>query len=240
MFVRHIDLARRAGLPVVVHTREAADDTLAALAEHAAGLTVILHCFSWPGLLDEVVARGYYISFAGNVTYKNAADLQAAARAVPATSAAAGDRCALAYAGAPARPPQPAGAGGKRVRVCGGIARRERGRVGRADRGERAGCVPAAGGQRRERLVSSRDGADRPASGESGLRQVSLARIKEFGIKPKRDLGQNFLIDDNILGVILGYLECTSEDVALEIGAGLGRADRRAGGGGPARPRVRG
>lgn len=70
--------------------------------------------------------------------------------------------------------------------------------------------------------MSSRDGGDGPASGESGLRQVSLARIKEFGVKPKRDLGQNFLIDDNILGVILGYLQCTPEDVALEIGAGLG------------------
>lgn len=56
----------------------------------------------------------------------------------------------------------------------------------------------------------------------SGLRQVSLARLAEFGISPKRDLGQNFLIDDNILGVILGQLECDVEDVVLEIGAGLG------------------
>jgi 16S rRNA (adenine1518-N6/adenine1519-N6)-dimethyltransferase len=56
----------------------------------------------------------------------------------------------------------------------------------------------------------------------SGLRQVSLARLAEFGIEPKRDLGQNFLIDDNILGVILGQLECRPEDVVLEVGAGLG------------------
>jgi TatD DNase family protein len=83
VFVRHIDLARRVGLPVVVHTRDAADLTLAVLAERAAGLTVILHCFSLPHRLDEVVERGYYVSFAGNVTYKNATDLQAAARALP-------------------------------------------------------------------------------------------------------------------------------------------------------------
>ncbi len=70
--------------------------------------------------------------------------------------------------------------------------------------------------------MSPRGPGDGPASGESALRQVSLARIKEFGITPKRDLGQNFLIDDNILGVILGYLQCTPQDVALEIGAGLG------------------
>jgi TatD DNase family protein len=67
----------------VVHTREAAKDTLETLADHAQGLTVILHCFSLPGLLDQVVGRGYYISFAGNVTYKNALDLQEAARSVP-------------------------------------------------------------------------------------------------------------------------------------------------------------
>jgi 16S rRNA (adenine1518-N6/adenine1519-N6)-dimethyltransferase len=51
---------------------------------------------------------------------------------------------------------------------------------------------------------------------------VSLARLAEFGIGPKRDLGQNFLIDDNILGVILGQLECGPDDVVLEVGAGLG------------------
>ena len=84
VFLYHLDLARRTGLPVVIHTRDAADRTLAVLAEHAAGLTVILHCFSLPDRLDEIVARGYYISFAGNVTYKSAPALQAAAAAAPA------------------------------------------------------------------------------------------------------------------------------------------------------------
>ena len=69
--------------PLVVHTREAADLTLSILAEHAAGLTVVLHCFSLPDRLDEVIDRGYYVSFAGNVTYKNAEALQAAAANVP-------------------------------------------------------------------------------------------------------------------------------------------------------------
>lgn len=83
VFIKHMELARRADLPVVVHTREAADDTLKALAEYGSGLTVILHCFSLPEFLDEVVARGYYLSFAGNVTYKNAEALQEAARTIP-------------------------------------------------------------------------------------------------------------------------------------------------------------
>jgi 16S rRNA (adenine1518-N6/adenine1519-N6)-dimethyltransferase len=60
------------------------------------------------------------------------------------------------------------------------------------------------------------------AAAPGGLRQVSLARIAEFQVEPKRDLGQNFLIDDNILGVILGQLQCGPDDVVLEVGAGLG------------------
>jgi TatD DNase family protein len=45
--------------------------------------TVVLHCFSSPGLLDPALERGWYVSFAGNATYPNAYDLRAAARAVP-------------------------------------------------------------------------------------------------------------------------------------------------------------
>jgi TatD DNase family protein len=82
-FEAQLELARRIGLPVVVHTRAAEDDTFAVLAEHAGGITVILHCFSAPDRLDEAVERGYLCSFAGNVTYRSAEALQEAARAVP-------------------------------------------------------------------------------------------------------------------------------------------------------------
>ena len=82
-FEAQIDVARRTGLPLVIHTREAEEDTFAILRERAEGLTVILHCFSAPGRLDEAVERGYLCSFAGNVTYPKATDLQAAARDVP-------------------------------------------------------------------------------------------------------------------------------------------------------------
>jgi 16S rRNA (adenine1518-N6/adenine1519-N6)-dimethyltransferase len=52
--------------------------------------------------------------------------------------------------------------------------------------------------------------------------QTSLARLTEFGVVPKRSLGQNFLIDDNILGVILERLRAEPADVLIEVGAGLG------------------
>jgi 16S rRNA (adenine1518-N6/adenine1519-N6)-dimethyltransferase len=52
--------------------------------------------------------------------------------------------------------------------------------------------------------------------------QPSLRRMRRFGIRPDRDLGQNFLIDSNILGVIERYAELGPGDVVLEIGGGLG------------------
>jgi TatD DNase family protein len=80
-FQGQIRLAEEARLPLVIHTREAADDTLAAL--RAATCPVVLHCFSLPEHLDEAVERGWYVSFAGNVTYPSATALQEAARRVP-------------------------------------------------------------------------------------------------------------------------------------------------------------
>jgi 16S rRNA (adenine1518-N6/adenine1519-N6)-dimethyltransferase len=52
--------------------------------------------------------------------------------------------------------------------------------------------------------------------------QPSLRRLKQFGVAPDRELGQNFLIDSNILGVIGRAAELTDEDVVLEVGGGLG------------------
>jgi TatD DNase family protein len=74
-------LADELGLPVVIHNREADEDT-AAVLEPFRG-TVVLHCFSSPGLLSVAVERGYYISFAGNATYPNAALLREASASVP-------------------------------------------------------------------------------------------------------------------------------------------------------------
>jgi TatD DNase family protein len=82
-FRAQIELARETGKPLVIHSRAAEDDTLATLIEHAEGVRVILHCFSMPDRLDECLERGWWISFAGNVTYPSASDLAAAAQRVP-------------------------------------------------------------------------------------------------------------------------------------------------------------
>jgi TatD DNase family protein len=82
LFEAQLELAAELGKPAVIHTRAADAETVAAL--DGFGGTVVLHCFSSPALLEPAVEHGWYVSFAGNVTYPNAYDLRAAARAVPA------------------------------------------------------------------------------------------------------------------------------------------------------------
>jgi len=82
-FAAQIALARETSKPLVIHSRAASDETLAQLAAEAEGVGVIMHCFSMPEHLHECLERGYAVSFAGNVTYRNASDLADAAMRVP-------------------------------------------------------------------------------------------------------------------------------------------------------------
>ena len=100
-FEAQLELAARAALPVVIHTRAAEDDTFAVLREHSDSVpVVVMHCFSTPDRLGECVERGYMCSFAGNVTYPKATDLQEAARHVP-------DELLLVETDSPYLAPQP-------------------------------------------------------------------------------------------------------------------------------------
>ena len=85
-FAGQIALAREVGKPLVIHSRAASVETLAQLASEADGVSVVMHCFSMPEHLGECLDRGYAISFAGNVTYRNATDLARAARETPQES----------------------------------------------------------------------------------------------------------------------------------------------------------
>ncbi|MFT4036513.1 MAG: TatD family hydrolase [Patulibacter sp.] len=83
-FADHIALAREFDKPLVIHTRAADQETINTLREQAQGVRVVLHCFSMPERVQECVAEGWWISFAGNVTYPANAALAQAATAVPA------------------------------------------------------------------------------------------------------------------------------------------------------------
>jgi TatD DNase family protein len=83
-FEAQIALASETGKALVIHTRDAEDATIGMLAREASGVTVVLHCFSMPGRLDECLEQGWFISFAGNVTYPKNEELAEAAARVPA------------------------------------------------------------------------------------------------------------------------------------------------------------
>ncbi len=85
-FRTHIAAARETGLPLVVHTRDADDDTAAILAEEMGkgAFTGVIHCFTASRkFAEQALDIGFYISFSGIVTFRNAADIQETARMVP-------------------------------------------------------------------------------------------------------------------------------------------------------------
>jgi TatD DNase family protein len=88
-FEAQVEIAREAGLPIVIHARDrdgetrAIDEVFELLDARAAGHPVVLHCFSAPWRAADAVARGWLCSFAGNATYPAAEELRAAAARLP-------------------------------------------------------------------------------------------------------------------------------------------------------------
>lgn len=88
-FAAQIEIALETGLPIVIHARDAeeesaaVDEIFATLDARAPGHTVVLHCFSAPARVADAAERGWYCSFAGNVTYPRSEELREAAARVP-------------------------------------------------------------------------------------------------------------------------------------------------------------
>ena len=87
VFHEHIAAARQSGLPLIVHSRDADEETIELLEEgaRAGNLSGVIHCFSSTAYLAErALALGFYISLSGIVTFRKATELQAIARTIPA------------------------------------------------------------------------------------------------------------------------------------------------------------
>ena len=83
-FVRQLDLAREKNLPVVIHSRDAAEDTLRIMKEHAKGIPGVIHCYSYSKeMAREYIKMGYCIGVGGVVTYKNSRKLKETVQEVP-------------------------------------------------------------------------------------------------------------------------------------------------------------
>ena len=185
VFDAQLALASELSKPVVIHTRAADEDTLAALKGFAG--TVVLHCFSSLPLLEPALERGWYVSFAGNVVVQERArhprrrrspfpPIGCSRKPIRRTSTPVPRR---------GRPNEPANV----VHVVAALARARNADAGGARRADRR--------QRR-------------------------ALLRPVSVRPRKRLGQHFLVDENILGVIERLAEPAADDVVLEIGPGLG------------------
>lgn len=83
-FVKQLELARELNLPVIIHSRDAAEDTLNIMKEHAKDLRGVIHCFSYSKeLAEEYIKMGFYIGIGGVVTFKNGKKLKEIAASIP-------------------------------------------------------------------------------------------------------------------------------------------------------------
>ena len=83
-FIRQLELARQLDLPVIIHSREAAADTMEIMKQHAKGLDGVIHCFSYsPEQAKEYVKMGFYLGIGGVVTFKNAKKLKEVVQEIP-------------------------------------------------------------------------------------------------------------------------------------------------------------
>ncbi len=86
-FIRQLSLARELGLPVNIHSRDAAQDTMEIMKEHGKGLDGVIHCYSYSKEMAlQYVKMGFYIGVGGVVTFKNARRLRETVEAVPLAS----------------------------------------------------------------------------------------------------------------------------------------------------------
>jgi TatD DNase family protein len=83
-FIRQLELAGETNLPVIIHSRDAAEDTLKIMKDHAQGIPGVIHCYSYsPELAREYIRMGYYIGVGGVVTFKNAKKLVETVKETP-------------------------------------------------------------------------------------------------------------------------------------------------------------
>ena len=86
-FIRQLDLARKKEKPVIIHSREAAADTMEIMKQYAGELSGVIHCFSYsPEQAKEYVKMGFYLGIGGVVTFKNAKKLKEVVQEIPLES----------------------------------------------------------------------------------------------------------------------------------------------------------
>lgn len=86
-FIRQLETARKKNMPVIIHSREAAADTMEIMKQYGRGMKAVIHCFSYsPEMAAEYVKMGYFIGVGGVVTFRNSRKLKETVKAIPLES----------------------------------------------------------------------------------------------------------------------------------------------------------
>ena len=94
-FIRQLELAGEKEMPVMIHSREAAADTMEIMKQYAGGMKAVIHCYSYsPEMAREYVKMGYFIGVGGVVTFKNARKLKETVKEIPLESIVLETDCA--------------------------------------------------------------------------------------------------------------------------------------------------
>ncbi len=207
-FRAHIAMAKRFGKPLMIHDRDAHADVLRVLDEEGAPDVVVLHCFSGDAAFaTECVRRGYVLSFAGTVTFKNAAALRDAARITPLDQL-------LVETDAPYLTPMPYRG---RPNAPYLIPLTIRGLAEATGRDVDELCAGHLGHRRAGLRPLAMSGSP-SLLGPADVRRFAT----ELGIRPTKTLGQNFVHDPNTVRRIVATADLAPDDVVVEVGPGLG------------------
>lgn len=203
-FIRQLGLAKELNLPVVIHSREAAADTLDIMKRYGQGLKGVIHCFSYTiEMAREYVEMGFYIGIGGVVTFKNARKLKEVVQEIPLEFLLLETDC-------PYLSPEP-NRGKRNTSLNLTYVAEEIAKIKNLPYEEVI--------SRTEHNARECFGIHKPSLGTP---QNTIAVLQKYKFVFQKKYGQNFLVDTHVLDKIVASAEITKEDMVLEIGPGIG------------------
>ena len=222
-FRRQLRLAADIKKPVIIHSREACQDTLACMrAEHAEQIGGVIHCYSYSKeAAQEFLKMGFYFGFGGVVTFKNAKKAVEAVEAIPIEKILLETDC-------PYMAPEP----NRGKRNYSGYLPYVAERIAQIKQMTAQEVIDITNANARKLfgLSAAQDKERKCSMAEKDYKNVmhlgnptnTIAVLNRYGFSFQKKFGQNFLIDENVVEKIVRDAGVTKDDFVLEIGPGIG------------------